>query len=103
MEKTSILNLFYILHFGRSADINICVKLLLSCVHGGFLWLDRPVSIDMELIVCITGLSSKGEDPLPFFTEKSKEKAYSKKMKDKYDTFIVARGLDLARINNDKV
>jgi hypothetical protein len=79
LEKIGILNLLDILHFGRSVEINICVKLLLSCVHGGFIWLDRPVSIDTELIAYITGLSSKGEDPSPFFTEKSKEKALEEK------------------------
>jgi hypothetical protein len=36
----------------RSVEINICVKLLLSCIHGGFLWLDREVSIDTHLIAC---------------------------------------------------
>jgi hypothetical protein len=49
-EKIGILNLLDILNFGRSTKINICVKLLLSCVHGGFLWLYRLVSIDTELI-----------------------------------------------------
>jgi hypothetical protein len=44
LEKTCILNLLEIPHFGRSTEINICIKLLLSCIHGGFLWLDRPVS-----------------------------------------------------------
>jgi hypothetical protein len=44
--------------FGRSNEINACVNMLLRCVHGGYLWLDRPVSIDIDLIVCITGLPS---------------------------------------------
>jgi hypothetical protein len=35
-------------------------------------------------------LPSAGEDPLPLFTDKSKEKALVEKMKDKYDTFIGA-------------
>jgi hypothetical protein len=44
------------------------------------------VSIDTHLIAWITGLPSVGEDPLPLFIEKSKEKGMVKKMKDKYDT-----------------
>jgi hypothetical protein len=70
--KTCILNLLDIPHFGRSAEINICVKLLLICVHGLFLWLDRPVSIDIELIAWITGFPSKGEDPSLLFTKQFK-------------------------------
>jgi hypothetical protein len=43
-------------------EINACVKVFLSCVHGGTLWLDPPVSIDTALIACITGLPKFGED-----------------------------------------
>jgi hypothetical protein len=83
--------------------IIIPVKLLLSCVHGGFLWLDRPVSIDTELIERIIKFPSKWEDPSPLFIDKSKEKALAERMKDRYDTFIGARGLDVANINDDAV
>jgi hypothetical protein len=51
LEKDGILNLFDIPHFRRSTKINTCVKMLLSCVHRGYLWLDRPVSLDTDLIV----------------------------------------------------
>lgn len=40
LEKSGILNLLEVPQFGRSLEINACVKLLLSCVHGGTLWLD---------------------------------------------------------------
>jgi hypothetical protein len=48
-------------------------------------------------------LQSKGEDPSPLFTNKTKEKALAEKMKDKYDTFRGPRGLDVARINDDTI
>jgi hypothetical protein len=64
LQKEGILNLFDIPHFGRSQEINACVKMLLSCVHGGYMWLDRPVSIDTDLIMHITGLSITGGGPL---------------------------------------
>jgi hypothetical protein len=35
LEKSGILNLLEIPHFGCSLEINACVKLLLNCVHGG--------------------------------------------------------------------
>lgn len=46
LEKLGILNLLEISHFGRSTEINVCVKLLLSYIHGGYLWLDMVVSVD---------------------------------------------------------
>jgi hypothetical protein len=101
--KKGILTLLDIMHFGRSEDINICVNLLLSCVHRGFLWLDRLVSIDTELIARIIGFLSKGKDPSPLFTDKTKEKALAERMKEKYDTFIGARSLDVVSIKYDTV
>jgi hypothetical protein len=56
LEKERILNLFDIPHFGSIQKINSSVKMLLSCVHGEYMWLDRIVSIDTYLITCITGL-----------------------------------------------
>jgi hypothetical protein len=50
LERAGLLNLFDIPHFGRSQEINACVKMLLTCVHGGYLWLDRMISIDTYLI-----------------------------------------------------
>jgi hypothetical protein len=76
-----ILNLFDIPHFGRSSEINTCINMLLSCVHGGYLWLDKLVLIDTELIVCIIGLSLQGEDPLLIFADKNNEKDLSESMK----------------------
>jgi hypothetical protein len=69
LEKEGILKLFKIPHFRRSTKINVCVKVLLSGVHGGKLWLDPLVSIDTALIVHITGLGKAGEDPTLLFNK----------------------------------
>jgi hypothetical protein len=50
LVNIGILNLLEIPHFGRGKDVNNCVKQLLAVLHGGFLWMDRSVSIDVELI-----------------------------------------------------
>jgi hypothetical protein len=50
------------------------MKVLLSCVNEGYLWLDRPISIDADLIVCIIGLLLQGKDPASFFFDKKNEK-----------------------------
>jgi hypothetical protein len=50
-------------HFGRGKDVNACVKQLLDLVHEGILWMDRPVSIDVELIVETMRLPIDGAKP----------------------------------------
>ena len=39
------------------------VRVLLSCVHGGYLWLGKRIDLNIDLIHCITGLSKSGKDP----------------------------------------
>jgi hypothetical protein len=43
-------------------------------VHGGILWLDRPVSIDIELIENIAGISIDAEKPAQYTYVKTKDK-----------------------------
>jgi hypothetical protein len=58
LQKEGILNLFDIPHFGWTHEINACMKMMLICVRGGYLWLDKTISIYINLRVCIIGLSS---------------------------------------------
>jgi hypothetical protein len=51
LQPSGLLNLLQILHFGRSNEIDAVVKILLSCVHGGHLWLDRRVDITIDLTI----------------------------------------------------
>jgi hypothetical protein len=46
-----ILNLFEIPHLGRSQEVNACFNMLLNCVHGGYLLLDRPNYIDTHFLI----------------------------------------------------
>jgi hypothetical protein len=103
LHKAGRLNLFDILHFGQIQEIIACVKMMLICVHGGYMWLDRTMSIDNYLIVCIIGLSLQGEDPMPFFLEKKNENNLSKRMKEKLHTFRGQCYLDIASIYDPKV
>jgi hypothetical protein len=61
LENTRILNLVEIPHFRRGKEVNNCIKKLMEVLHGGFLWMEEPISIDVELIAFITGLPSMGE------------------------------------------
>jgi hypothetical protein len=38
--RSTILNVMKIPHCSKHQEVNVCVKLLLSCYHGGYLWLD---------------------------------------------------------------
>jgi hypothetical protein len=46
IARSTILNVMKIPHFDRHQEVNACVKLLLSCFHGGYLWLDRHITVD---------------------------------------------------------
>jgi hypothetical protein len=50
LVQSTILNIMNILDFGRHWEVNACIKLLLSCYHGGYLWLDRKITMDLALI-----------------------------------------------------
>jgi hypothetical protein len=74
LYNTGIMNLLEIPHFGSGKDVNACVKQILELVHGGILWMERPISIDVDLIVDITGLPIDGEKPKQYLDDKTKEK-----------------------------
>jgi hypothetical protein len=46
LAQPTLLNVMKIPHFVRHQEVNACVKLLLSCYHGGYLWLDRHITVD---------------------------------------------------------
>jgi hypothetical protein len=50
LEQDGILNLFEIPHLEMSQEVNSCVNMLLTCVHGSYLWLDKTISIYTDLI-----------------------------------------------------
>jgi hypothetical protein len=80
-------------------DVNNCVKKLLALLHGGILWLDKPVSIDVDLIATITGFPNDGEKPEQYMDEKTKEKALTEEMKKTYGTIRASRGIIINRIS----
>jgi hypothetical protein len=43
LYNTRIMDLLDIPHFGHDKDMNNCIKKLVELVHGGILWLDRPI------------------------------------------------------------
>jgi hypothetical protein len=57
ITQYTILNVMNIPHFGQHREVNACVKILLTCYHGGYIWLDRKVTVDPALIHLIIRLS----------------------------------------------
>jgi hypothetical protein len=100
LDITGILGLLKIPHFGRGQYALACVKQLLAVTHGGDVWLDKPVPINVELIMQITGLPTWGMDPVLILDDKSKEKTLAEEMKKKYGTDRGTRGIIIKWINN---
>jgi hypothetical protein len=51
LTQSTLLNVMKIPHFGRHQEVNACVKLLLSCYHGRYLWLNCCIIVDPTLII----------------------------------------------------
>jgi hypothetical protein len=63
LAQSTLLNVMKIPSFERHQEVNACIKLLLSCYHGGYLWLNHHIRVDLTLIQRIIGLSMQGPDP----------------------------------------
>jgi hypothetical protein len=100
LDKTDILGMLDIPHFGRGWDIRNYVKQMMEVTHIGYLWLEQLISIDMDLIAYITGLPTRGETPVPFLDENTKEKALAEKMKKTYRIERGSHGIIIKRISD---
>jgi hypothetical protein len=74
LYNLGIMNFLDIPHFGRSKNMGFCVKQLLAKVHGGILWMDRLVPIDVDLIANFTGFPTSGVNPEDYLDSKVKDK-----------------------------
>jgi len=83
-REATLLNVMKIPHFGRHQEVNAYVKLLLSFYHGGYLWLNRHITVDTTLINQITGLSMQGPNPQDFYPRKTADRALPQWIKDTY-------------------
>jgi hypothetical protein len=85
IARSTILNVMKIPHFSRHQEVNACVKPLLSCYHGGYLWLDRCITVDTVLIHQIIGLRMQGLDPQDFYPGKVADCALAQRIKETYN------------------
>jgi uncharacterized membrane protein len=73
-----IMNLLEIPHFWNGKNVGLCVKQIVAHVHGGILWMDRMVHIEVELIGKLTGLPIVGAQPKEYLENKVKKKRTSR-------------------------
>ena len=84
LEPSGLLNLLRLPHFGRSAEVTAVVRILLSSVHGGYLWLGSRVDLNIDLIHRITGLSKTGKYPDIQVSRKTKDSKLPAALVKKY-------------------
>jgi hypothetical protein len=84
LVQSTMLNVMKIPHFGPRQEVNACVKILLSCYHGGYRWLDRRITVDLAPIHQITGLIVKGPDPQQFYLGKASNCSLAQCIKEAY-------------------
>jgi hypothetical protein len=100
LYKIRIINLLDIPHFGHGKHINESVKKILETMHGGILWMDSPIPINVDLIVSIIGLPTDGEMLEKYLEEKMKEKSISDEIKEKYGMETGSKGITISDIND---
>jgi hypothetical protein len=84
LVQSTLLNIMKIPHFDRHQEVNACVKLLLSCYHDRYLWLDLCITVDPTLINQIIGLSMQGTDPQDFYPGKTSDRSLAQRIKETY-------------------
>ena len=85
LQSSGLLNLLQIPHFECNIEINVVMKVLLSCMHGGHLWLDHRVDITIDLIHRITSLSKTGANLATHFVGKDQDKKLAAWLIKKYN------------------
>ena len=88
-------------HFGQGIEVNAVVCILLSCVHGGYLWLGNKVELNVDLIHHITRLSKTGKDPKIHITGKTKDSKLPPALVTKYKLQRGGRAYELVAIADD--
>lgn len=71
-------------------------KILLSRVHGAYLWMDSTISIDTHLIVRLTRLSKQGRDLGAVNVGKTQDKQLADMLKAKFKLKKMGQGFKIA-------
>jgi hypothetical protein len=104
LALSTSLNVMKISHFGRHQEVNACVKLLLPSYHGGYMWLERRITVDPALINRIIVPSMQGPDPHEYYPGKTADHTLAQNIKEAYgDVEKGTRGYKVASIESGAV
>lgn len=102
VEKARLLHLLWIPHFHRMPITIFIIRHLLCLLHDGYLWLQEPIPITMDLIHRISQLPCKGKDPM-MIAGKSDDLALAEAIKKKYKLEKKKRGYAINSIKDKGV
>ena len=100
LDKSILFLIIHMPYFGFIEEFNVRIKQFMVCFHGGYLWIDHKILVDIKLIVSIIGIPLVDFDPTPFFTGKDQDIELKNKMKEKYELMRDKRGFSIASIND---
>ena len=80
LVPSGLLKLLRIPDLGHSPEVNAIVKLMLSCVHDGYLWLEGKIDLNIDVIHRITDLSKVDDDPGTHFVGKKLDRNLATKL-----------------------
>ena len=99
LDKAKLESLMHMPYFSYTTEFNACVKQLLVCFDGRFLWLKLNNSVDVEMVVEITRIPLVGIEPTPFF-RKYWDSTLTNKLKEKYELKKYTQGFVIASLND---
>lgn len=102
MEEAKLLHLLSIPHFHRPPIAILVIRQLLCLVHDGYLWLDKPIPIRVELIHRIYRLPFEGRGPTEIIFM-SGDLTLMEAMKKKYKLEKKQRGCAITSIQDKGV
>lgn len=100
LAPSGFLKLLRIPHFDRSPEVNGVLKLLLSCIHDGYLWLEVKIDLNIDVIHRFTGLSKVGNDPGTHFAGKKLDHKLAAKLNKELKLAKGTRAYDSADIQD---
>ena len=103
MERLALLGLLNFLcipHFGWSPELNAVVKVLRSCVHDGYFWLNRKIDFNVDAIHCITGLRKVVANPSMHFIGNNLDQKLGTKLTKKFNLSKGTKAYDVANIQD---
>ena len=77
LDRSGLLGLTNLPHFGRLNEANACIKYLLVCFYGGRIWLNDPIPVMVDIIFDIMGLPKVDKDLAQYFRGWDNEKRIS--------------------------